>query len=82
MLPILFGLIAATIFGLFAVMTYGVENIIYYPWVEIVFWSLIGAGASVTALGEFNRCLPCRLKAQFNLNWLETLCQKTPCAEG
>ncbi|MBL3528542.1 MAG: hypothetical protein JMN27_11970 [gamma proteobacterium endosymbiont of Lamellibrachia anaximandri] len=80
MLPILFGLIAATLFGLFAVMTYGVENIIYYPWVEIVFWTLIATGAGVTVLGELNQCLPCKLKERFNFNWLETLCQKTPCA--
>jgi hypothetical protein len=80
MLPVLFGLIAAMLFGLASYLTYGLEGLAHYAWIDTVFWSLILTGVVVTLAGELNQCLPCKLKLRFkNNNWLETLCERTPC---
>ena len=62
MLYILMGVVSATLFGVFAVGVYGAEGLLDNPWVEYVFWWLIGSGI-VLALVENTfklRCAPCR----------------------
>jgi hypothetical protein len=80
MFPLLFGFILAGLFGLAAYITYGLEGFILYGWIDLVLSSLIMAGFVVSLMGEFNDCLPCRLKTKFrNIQWLEALCLRTPC---
>jgi hypothetical protein len=51
-------------------------------WVDVVFWSLIGAGAGLSAINMAWECLPCRLSRMAHKESLiDRLCRNTPCAE-
>ena len=56
---ILLGLIAAMTFGLSATMILGPEALLANPWVDTVFWSLLGAGVLMQLAGETLRCQLC-----------------------
>lgn len=80
MLPVLVGLIAAAVFGLVSTLTLGTDGLMTNAWVDIVFWSLIGAGAAVSAINVSFECLPCRLSNLKPLRrWHEALCFNAPC---
>jgi hypothetical protein len=51
-------------------------------WVDVVFWSLIGAGAGLSAITMAWECLPCRLSHMAHKGSLiDRLCRNAPCAE-
>ncbi len=62
MLYILMGVVSATLFGIFAVGVYGPDGLLDNPWVEYVFWWLIGTGAALALVeNAFKlRCGSCR----------------------
>ncbi len=60
MLYILLGLVFAAFFGTGAVAVYGYEGLLSNPWVQYVFWWLIGTGA-LLALVESLGSIPIRL---------------------
>ncbi|WP_171816181.1 hypothetical protein [endosymbiont of unidentified scaly snail isolate Monju] len=52
-----------------------------HAWVDVVFWSLIGAGTAVSAINMTWECLPCRLsQVTHNERLIERLCRNSPCA--
>ena len=59
MLYILTGTILAMFFGIGAQMHYGTEGLLLEPWVDMVFFWLIGAGAVMAALDGL-ACHLCR----------------------
>ena len=76
MLYILMGVVSATLFGILAVGVYGPDGLLGNPWVEYVFWWLIGSGI-VLALVENTfklRCTPCR-----RITATRTPCNGVPC---
>ena len=80
MFPVLIGLSAATLFGLLAHGIYGTSGVIQHEWIDIVFWSLIGAGAGVSLINTIGACLPCRFSKVVRAARLESrLCGATPC---
>jgi hypothetical protein len=61
MLPILVSLVAAALFGIGAIAIYGPAETAGYAWVDFLFWSIIGAGILVSLVGDWVRCIACRL---------------------
>lgn len=62
MFYIFVSLIAASLFGIGAVAVYGHEGLIENPWIDMVFWWLIGTGVTLAAL-DYRldlSCLVCR----------------------
>lgn len=81
MLPIFLGLVAAMIFGLFATLALGPEALLTNPWIDIVFWTLIAAGAAVSAINLSWSCMSCQLAHRLHSKDLEVrLCRDAPCA--
>lgn len=76
MLYILFSLVAAMLFGLGAVAVYGYDGLLANPWIDTVFWWLVGTGVALAALDvRVNlRCLICR-----GTGAPGTLCHGAPC---
>ena len=80
MFPVLFGLSAAMLFGLLAHGYYGTADVITHQWIDIVFWSLIGTGAAISAINAFKACLPCRVSKVVRAARLQSwLCRGAPC---
>ena len=61
MLPVLIGLFSAMAFGMLSHAVYGTADAITQPWIDIMFWILIGTGVSVSAINIAVSCLPCRV---------------------
>ena len=81
MLPVLIGLLAASLFGIAATVILGPEALLQHAWVDVVFWAMIAAGAATSAVNIAWECIPCRLARQARKPLLaERLCQGTPCA--
>lgn len=80
MLPVLIGLIAATLFGLAATITLGPEALMTHAWVDVIFWTFIATGAAVSAVNISWECIPCRLARSANRSDLtKRLCSHAPC---
>jgi len=81
MLPIILGVVAASVFGIVSTMVLGSEGLMTHAWVDVVFWSLIGAGTAVSAINMTWECLPCRLsQVTHNERLIKRLCRNSPCA--
>lgn len=52
MMPLILSAITAGLFIILSSTTYGVDAITTNTWVPMVFWGLLGAGASVFILGR------------------------------
>lgn len=52
MSPLILSLITAGLFLILSSTTYGLEAIVTNTWVPMVFWGLLGAGASVFILSR------------------------------
>lgn len=77
MVYIFISLVAASLFGIGAVAVYGHEGLITNPWIDIVFWWLIGTGVALAAL-DYRRnlsCLICRRLPKA----VPALCKASPC---
>jgi hypothetical protein len=77
MLYIFFSLVAASVFGIGAVAVYGHEGLIANPWIDLVFWWLIGTGVVLAAL-DYRvdlGCLICRRLTKA----APALCKTAPC---
>ena len=80
MFPALFGLITALLFALLAHGVYGSDGIMNYPWIDLVFWSLIGAGAAISMVNTFGVCLPCKLLRSLHVErWGGWWCSSAAC---
>jgi hypothetical protein len=81
MLPLIVGVLAASIFGIVAVTVFSPEFLLTNAWVDIVFWTLIAAGIALSAINLNWECFSCKLA-----RWLkradlaERLCREPPCA--
>ncbi|MDJ0871711.1 MAG: hypothetical protein QNJ87_08070 [Gammaproteobacteria bacterium] len=47
------GLILATMFGVGAVTVYGYQGLLVNPWIDCVFWWLVGTGGLLAAVDTF-----------------------------
>ena len=75
------GVVAASVFGIIATITLGQEALLDAPWVDVVFWSLIGAGAALAAIDMTWECLPCRVAGRSHRqSLLGRLCERLHCA--
>jgi len=80
MFALLLSAIAATLFGIIAVLYLGPGDLLAYAWVDVVFWSLIGAGVALAAINIAWECLPCRVSRLWQRRYLsERLCGKHSC---
>ena len=74
------GVAAASVFGLLANLLPGQEGRLTDAWMDVVFWTLIGAGAALKAVDLAWECLPCHISRLFHWRTLiERLCGKVPC---
>lgn len=81
MFALIIGVVAASVFGIIATITLGQEGLMTHAWVDVVFWSLIGAGAAVSAIDAAWGCLPCRLsRLSHKQSLIDRLCRNAPCA--
>ena len=76
MLYILTGLVSATLFGVAVVTVYGHEGLLDHPWIEYVFWWLIGTGVGLALLENIFRLI-CKLCK--HLPAVPVLCDAAPC---
>lgn len=77
---LLLSAIAATLFGITAVLYLGHGDLVSYVWVDVVFWSLIGAGVALAAINIAWECLPCRVSRLWQRGPLsKRLCGKSAC---
>lgn len=68
------------LFGIIAVLYLGHDDLIAYAWVDIVFWSLIGAGVALAAINIAWECLPCRVSRLWHRRALtDRLCGRRSC---
>lgn len=80
MLPFFIGVMAAMVFSLGATSIIGPEALLRHAWVDIVFWTLIAAGAAVSAINIAWECLPCKVARWSRRSKLsERLCADKPC---
>lgn len=81
MIALFIGVVSASVFGIAATYFLGHEGLLTHAWVDVVFWSLIGAGAALTAINVSWECLPCRLSQMAHKQSLiDRLCRNAPCA--
>ena len=81
MFALFIGVVAASVFGIVATAFLGQEGLLTNAWVDVVFWSLIGAGAALSAINMAWDCLPCRLsRLSHQESLIERLCRNAPCA--
>jgi hypothetical protein len=74
MIYILTGTVLAALFGIGAQIHYGTEGLLLEPWVDMVFFWLIGAGAMLAAL-DGAACGICRwLNRHLNLRCPAAAC--------
>lgn len=63
---VLGGLTAATLVGVGSVIAYGPGAATQVPWVEPVFWALIGSGAALSLVQETLHCKLCALRERLS----------------
>lgn len=81
MLPLIIGVVVASVFRIIAVMILDTDGLLTHAWVDIIFWSLIGVSAALTLVNLAWECLPCRLsRLSHNRRLIERLCRNSPCA--
>ncbi len=81
MLPLIIGVVAASVFRIVAIMVLGKDGLLTHAWVDIVYWSLIGVGAAFWLVNLAWDCLPCRLsRATHSRRLIERLCRNSPCS--
>jgi uncharacterized membrane protein len=73
--PIFASAAIAMVFGIVALTVLGAENLIAHPWVDSVFWSILGAGVAVSALQALFGCWICRIDE----GYLQALCREEVC---
>ena len=77
MLPLVFGLISATLFGIASLYLYGLEGLTQYSY---IFFGLILLGLVVSFLDETNQCLACRFKDRwFPSEFFSAICKNRHC---
>jgi hypothetical protein len=77
MLPLVFGMISATLFGIASIYLYGIEGLLEYGY---IFFGLIFLGLIISFLDEANQCLACRVKDKyFAKDIFGSLCEKRHC---
>jgi hypothetical protein len=59
---VLSGLTGATFVGIGSVLVYGPGSHLAHPWIEPLFWALIGAGAALSLLEGKVYCKVCTLR--------------------
>ena len=81
MFALFIGVVAASLFGIVATIVLGPQGLMTSAWVDVVFWSLIGAGAALSAINITWDCLPCRLsRMSHKQSLIDRLCRNAPCA--
>ncbi len=81
MLPLIIGVVVASVFRIVAVMILGTDRLLTHAWVDVIFWSLIGVAAALSLVNLAWECLPCRLsRLSHNRRLIERLCRNSPCA--
>lgn len=58
--PILASASLAMLFGIVTQAVVGTENLIAHPWVDAMFWSILGAGVGVSTFEAVLGCRICR----------------------
>lgn len=80
MIALFIGVVAASVFGIIATLLLGQEGLLTNAWVDVVFWSLIGAGAAVSLINTAWESLPCRVsKLTRSRSLIDRLCRHVPC---
>lgn len=83
MFPLLVGFVAATLFGVLAYSVYGLDALVSYPWIDAVFWALIGAGVLVSAANISASGMICRFARLVGTRDLQArLCSPPAPCEG
>jgi hypothetical protein len=75
MMYLILSFLTATVFGLVSFGIYGHEGMLQNPWVDYVFWWLIGTGIGLALFDNTIRCPLCQ-----RVPSLPALCQDAPCA--
>jgi len=82
MFVLFISVIAASLFGIIATLMLGSSGLLTHAWVDVVFWSLIGAGVALTAINITWECLPCRASLlSHKRSLIERLCRNPLCEE-
>lgn len=80
MFSLFIGVVAASVFGIISTLVLGQEGLMTNAWVDVVFWSLIGAGAAVSLINTAWECLPCRVsRMSHRQSLIDRLCRHAPC---
>lgn len=75
MFALIISIIAASVFGVIATQVLGSNGLLTNAWVDVIFWSLIGAGVALAAINITWECVPCR----FSQLWLKRSLIKRLC---
>lgn len=76
----LISVVAATFLGVGSIMIYG-PDVVDEAWVDVVFWSILGAGAAVSLVDISLECVKCRVARL--LHWADAArrCSELPCVK-
>ncbi|MGB0720918.1 MAG: hypothetical protein ACPGU7_00850 [Gammaproteobacteria bacterium] len=70
----------ASIFGMVATAVIGIENTSSHPWIDTIFWSLMGAGVLFEFIDGFIRCSLCRRLISKHPSAPGWLCRNNHCS--